>query len=185
MTCCNIYCKLKIGNWNFFYLAIFALDRITKWYAYNLPPGKVISILPGIDFGYFLNPSLFFFPAWRFIPWLALAVLIILILVLLINSKPQAPNYKEITSPKSQIPTGLKFRILNLFGIWDLGFGNSLCWPLISIILGGASNVFDRFAYGGVIDYVNILGIATINLADILILLGLILLIRNSYDQRS
>lgn len=145
MTHCNIYCKLKIGNWDFFYLAIFALDRFLKWYAHNLSTGKVFSFLPGIHFGYFLNPSLFFFPAWPWIQWVALAVLV----------------------------------AVALFGIaqWLKQSLTPSTYPLIPIVLGGASNVFDRFAYGGVIDIIHIGGIATINLADILILVGIVALL--------
>ncbi|MBI2551737.1 signal peptidase II [Candidatus Uhrbacteria bacterium] len=149
----------------------FFTDRFLKWYAQSLPEGAIFSFLPGLEFGRYLNPALFFFPAWSWIPWAALAVLIT-IGIIFINSKRQTTNYKEIPSAKPQILNGLKFRILNLFGIWDLGFGIWCRRGLTLVFLGGLSNVFDRFVYGGVIDYVNILGLATINLADILILLG-------------
>lgn len=130
-------------------VAGFIIDRVLKWYAQNLPEGKVFSFAPGFEFDHFINPSLFFLPAWRWIPWLALIVLI----------------------------TILGFWILDLFRNWKLEIRNSSHQALLPILLGGMSNVFDRFAYGGVIDYVNILGVATINLADILILGGLFLLI--------
>lgn len=52
-------------------------------------------------------------------------------------------------------------------------------------MLGGMSNVFDRFAHGGVIDYVEILGLVTINLADIMILIGLILILINICPKES
>ncbi len=132
---------------------VFVLDRITKAYAHNLPPGKVVSILPNIDFGYFLNPSLFFFPAWRFIPYLALAVLIALAIFLAVRTK-----IRQLTPDT---------------------------WPLIPILLGGASNVFDRFYYNGVIDIIHITGLATINLADILIFLGLIALVLQNRHNNS
>lgn len=127
-------------------------DRILKAYAQGLPEGTAFSFFPGLQFGYFLNPALFFFPAWRWIPWVALVVLAIL----------------------------LGFWVLNLFRIssasWWIGFRISRPATL-AVLFGGASNVFDRFAYGGVIDYMNIFGLATINLADTLIFAGLLILI--------
>lgn len=45
---------------------------------------------------------------------------------------------------------------------------------LIPIILGGASNVFDRFVYGGVIDMIHVPRLFTANIADLLIFLGII-----------
>ena len=55
-----------------------------------------------------------------------------------------------------------------------------LLWPLklsaVSILLGGASNFYDRIQYGYVIDYFKIHH-AVINIADILIVAGLFTLI--------
>lgn len=125
-------------------VVIFVLDRTLKYYAQTLSQGEVFSLGRIFEFGYFLNPSLFFLPAWGFISWLALVVLIIL--------------------------------TVSAFHIQDSIFRSNI----FPIILGGASNVFDRFAYGGVIDYVYIPRLATINLADILILIGLVgLLLKN------
>ncbi len=133
-------------------LVIFIADRLLKLQVQNFPAGKVFSFLPGITFGHFPNPALFFFPAWRWLPWVALLVLTSLLIFIVRHwfFKSLSPNP----------------------------------YPLIPIALGGASNVFDRFAYGAVIDYVNIWGFATINLADILIFTGLIFICLRSYDQR-
>ena len=154
------------------------LDRLLKGYAQTIPDGTVFSFFPHLEFGYFLNPALFFFPAWRFIPWLAFVVLTILGSFLILSFKRQAPNSKQYSNSNNQNSKCLGIRISNLFGIWDLGFGISSRYALLPIILGGASNVFDRFAYGGVIDIIHITGLATVNLADILILVGAILLFR-------
>lgn len=140
--------SVKLRSWG---IGVFVLDRVLKWYAQGLPEGMAFSFAPGVEFGHFLNPSLFFFPAWSWIPWLSLAVLIALAILMATHWRNQS------LSPSP--------------------------YPLVPILLGGASNVFDRFAYGGVIDYVNILGIATINLADILILGGLIILIFNTKEH--
>lgn len=131
------------------FLVIFLLDRLLKWYVLNLPLGGVFFSLGPLHFGHYLNPALFFFPAWNFLPWLALAALIALLISSFVMSH----------SP---------FRR-----------------AFLPIFLGGASNVFDRFAYGGVIDYVNILGLATINLADIMIATGILLIILKPYVKRS
>lgn len=125
----------------------FILDRFLKFFVQHLPLGKVVAFLPGLKFGYFLNPALFFFPAWRFIPYLALAVLILL------------TTYYVLRTTNSS--------------------------PWLFILLGGASNVFDRFFYGGVVDYVGIFGVAAFNLSDVMIFTGLLILMCKSYDQRS
>ena len=98
------------------------------------------------SFGHFVNPSLFFLPAWPFIPYVALIVLVAI----------------------------LGFGIWDFIRNWKLEIRNSYHQAFFPIVLGGVSNVFDRFVFGGVIDYVEIRGLATINLADILILLGML-----------
>lgn len=45
---------------------------------------------------------------------------------------------------------------------------------LIMVILGATSNWLDRFFYGGVIDYINFASLTIFNLADILIIVGLL-----------
>lgn len=158
----NVKCKMtRCMAW--FVIAGAIVDRLLKSYAQGLPEGTAFSFFPGLEFGYVLNSGLFFFPAWRFIPWLALAVLITLFV----------------------------FLIGHFIANWKFEIGNSRHRALLCVLLGGASNVFDRFAYGGVIDYVNIFGLATINLADILIFAGLLILILpvgrqvfQPYDQR-
>jgi len=47
---------------------------------------------------------------------------------------------------------------------------------LLLIIFGGISNLFDRIYFGYVIDWINI-SISTFNIADIMIILGIICLI--------
>lgn len=142
----------SVTKYGVYSLSILLLDRALKWYVQSLPEGTVFSFFTGFKFGYFLNPALFFFPAWWWIRWFALGVLIVLAILMAKHC------HNQFLSPSP--------------------------YPLVPILLGGASNVFDRFVYGGVIDYVHILGIATINLADILIVGGLILILRHSYEQR-
>ena len=121
-------------------VAGFIADRVLKFIAEHLPPGKVFAFAPGLHFGYYLNPALFFFPAWQWIPWVALIVLIALTTYYILHT-----TYSHI--------------------------------PLLLILLGGTSNVFDRFAYNGVIDYIEIFKLATINIADIMILAGILIIV--------
>ncbi len=138
---------MKHRTWIIVAIAWVILDRILKWYAQSLPDGTVFSFFSGLKFGYFLNPALFFFPAWRWIPWVAFAVLIALTIYYVFHT----------TSSR---------------------------YALVLIMAGGFSNVFDRFAYGGVIDYISALHIATVNLADVLIFSGLALMILKLQGKR-
>jgi lipoprotein signal peptidase len=52
----------------------------------------------------------------------------------------------------------------------------------LCILLGAASNLFDRVAHGFVIDYLLLFGDSAINLADILILSGLFLHVKYNAD---
>lgn len=48
-------------------------------------------------------------------------------------------------------------------------------WSLILIIAGGLSNIIDRFIRGYVVDYIDFFDLNHFNLADILIVIGIIL----------
>jgi len=50
-----------------------------------------------------------------------------------------------------------------------------LFFPLILIILGGLSNLLDRIFYNAVLDYLNLFNLSAFNLADLMIISGLIL----------
>lgn len=54
--------------------------------------------------------------------------------------------------------------------------------PSLKMVVAGIiMNITDRFVWGGVIDYINILNILFINLADVIILIGIIYLIYSKY----
>jgi len=132
-------------------LLLFAIDRFLKWYSQSLPEtGTAFSLLPGIQFGRYINPALFFFPAWQWLPWVALFILILLLGV---------TAYHLLRTTSSRVSTPL--------------------FATLPIVLGGMSNVYDRFAYGGVIDYFTFLNMATWNLADVLIGIGIVLFFLN------
>jgi len=54
-------------------------------------------------------------------------------------------------------------------------------FPLKIIATGIIMNTTDRFIWGGVFDYIYILNILVINLADVIILIGIIYLIYSKY----
>jgi signal peptidase II len=49
------------------------------------------------------------------------------------------------------------------------------------IAWGGVSNIFDRVFYGGVIDYINFFGLFICNIADIMVVGGVILVLGHSF----
>jgi len=51
-------------------------------------------------------------------------------------------------------------------------------YPILMILLGAISNLFDRFFYDGVIDYINIPFGGVINLADAMIFAGAVFLLK-------
>lgn len=55
--------------------------------------------------------------------------------------------------------------------------------PFYLILAGGASNLTDRALYSGVIDYIRI-GNITLNIADLLVWVGILLLLRRSLFSR-
>lgn len=57
--------------------------------------------------------------------------------------------------------------------------------PLLFILLGGLSNIFDRIRYGAVIDYIFLPSSAPANISDWLILSGLVLLAWNYWRSKA
>lgn len=52
-------------------------------------------------------------------------------------------------------------------------------WGWGLILIGGASNYWDRLWYGGVIDFINFLSISQFNLSDLYLIVGLFILLLN------
>jgi lipoprotein signal peptidase len=126
---------------------LFASDRLAKWYAQAaLSQDGGAVLLPGLNFGYFLNPGLVFS---TFGPTVAV------------------------------IASALAFGALAALALHQ---GRKLAPPLppralcsfLLIASGGISNIFDRLAHGGVIDYI-LFARSAWNIADIMILAGLAL----------
>jgi len=61
-----------------------------------------------------------------------------------------------------------------LLFLWyrDLRADKKYIWPYGLIIIGAASNIWDRLQYGGVIDYLNVPFFTVLNLSDIYIFGG-------------
>jgi signal peptidase II len=57
--------------------------------------------------------------------------------------------------------------------------------PLVIIILGASSNLYDRIKYGFVIDYLDLKYFTVFNLADVMIVTGVILLIIMLYKKEA
>lgn len=54
---------------------------------------------------------------------------------------------------------------------------------LAAVILGAASNLFDRFKYGFVVDYFDLKYFTVFNLADIAIIVGILFFVKNCYAK--
>jgi len=67
----------------------------------------------------------------------------------------------------------LLYLVFKRFKLKDLGFN--------LIILGCLMNLSDRLIWGGVIDYINIFNILAINLADVIIMIGIITIFYKIY----
>jgi lipoprotein signal peptidase len=129
-------------------IAIFALDRLAKWYAFAaLPPGRGAVLVSGLSYEYFYNPGLAF----------------------------------SLFSPiVATVASALAFAALSVFALRHRLAGKPLAsrdlWSFVLIALGGASNVYDRLASGGVTDYLIFFRSAW-NIADIMILAGIALMV--------
>ena len=69
-----------------------------------------------------------------------------------------------------------------VFAIWYY-FKPKYQLPILLIEVGILSNLMDRIFFDGVVDYLNFWFIPTFNLADVLIVGGALLLIKQLYKQ--
>ena len=129
-------------------IALLALDRLAKWHAFAaLPPGRGAVLVWGVKYEYFHNPGL------------ALSL---------------------FTPAVATVASALAFACLAVFALRHRLAGKPLAsrdlWSFMLIALGGASNVYDRLAVGGVTDYI-IFARSAWNIADIMILAGIALMV--------
>lgn len=129
---------------NLILVALLAADRLTKFLILEKLPDEGVSLIPG-----FLNLTLYKNTNLAFglkLPWLVLFGLIIIILFWLIILLSRAYQQKNF---------------------W-LAFWLSL------IIIGALSNLIDRLIYGQVIDFIEVPWWSIFNLADMMIVVGLL-----------
>jgi signal peptidase II len=60
-----------------------------------------------------------------------------------------------------------------------------ISFSALVIIIGAAGNLYDRLAYGFTVDYLLILGRSAINLSDLIIITGVVLMLMASRRSRS
>jgi len=99
--------------------------------------------------------------------------------------------YKNFAGAFSLPITGLVYNILGIVLIfifiylYILSFSKNKNIQLVAylfIIMGGASNVFDRISFGYVIDYVQVLGRSFFNIADVMLIVGVGILIIKQFN---
>jgi len=128
-------------------IALLALDRLAKWYAFAaLPPQRGAVLVSGLNYEYFHNTGLAFS---LFSPAVATAASAVALTAL----AAFAARHRLAGHPLSVRET----------------------WSFWLIALAGASNVYDRLATGGVTDYL-IFARSAWNIADIMILAGIALM---------
>jgi lipoprotein signal peptidase len=127
-----------------------AFDRFLKWYSFAALPGEGAVLFNGLEYKMFLNSGLVFSLLNNLAALLATLVAAALLALWLAS---------KISADRSWL-----FRPTNLFSV-------------LLVSAGGASNLFDRIAYGGVVDYLILFSRSAVNVADIMILAGVLLLI--------
>lgn len=128
-------------------LALFALDRLAKWYAFAaLPPTRGAVLVSGLNYEYFHNTGLAFS---LFSPAVATAAAALALAAL-----------TAFAARRRLAGHALSVRET---------------WSFWLIALAGVSNVYDRLATRGVTDYL-IFARSAWNLADIMILAGIALM---------
>jgi lipoprotein signal peptidase len=128
-------------------IALLALDRLAKWYAFAaLPPGRGAVLVSGVKYEYFHNPGLAFSLFSPAVATVASALAFVALSVFALRRR-------------------LAGKALPARDLW------SFCL----IAAGGASNVYDRLASNGVTDYI-IFARSAWNIADIMILAGIALM---------
>lgn len=92
------------------------------------------------------------------------------------------------------IPFRLEFIILIALAIGlalgHIAYKNRASHPKIAyaagmIILGGLGNLYDRLVYGFTVDYIIFFGRSAINLSDVIIVMGVVLLLLSSRRRSS
>ncbi len=127
---------------------LLAADRYLKWYAVSALPPEGVALLPGISFIYFQNPGLIFS-----------------------LSGPLVATLASVTAYAA-----LCIGALALFKRKDSRLTDTRYqFAAVMIALGGASNMYDRVWHHGVTDYLLFFNRSAVNLADGMILAGIVM----------
>jgi len=129
-------------------IALLALDRLAKWYAFAaLPPGRGAVLVSGLSYEYFYNPGLAFSLFSPIVATIASALAFMSLAAFALRRRLAGKPLRT----------------------------RDLC-SFMLIAAGGASNVYDRIIGGGVTDYI-IFARSAWNIADIMIIAGIALMI--------
>jgi signal peptidase II len=131
-------------------LVAVVFDRLLKWHSFAALPGEGAVLLPSFEYRYFLNSGLTFSLLNNPIAIVASLVAGLALVIWLVWKLRREPRW--IFAP------------INLAGV-------------LLVALGGASNLFDRFYFRGVVDYLLFFSRSAWNIADIMILAGILLLL--------
>lgn len=148
--------KIKIKVLIFFVAGLLIADRLTKWLVLKYPDFYSSQFF---DLRLFKNTKLYSISLNPYLLYFLIGGVLLIFIILFFN-----PHY---------LKKGVRARTKERF----LKFGLAL------IILGGLSNFFDRIYFGYVIDYfrIFILPISIFNIADLMIIAGVILIIFNTF----
>ena len=125
-------------------------DRLLKWLSFAALPREGAVLVYGARYELFLNTGLVFSLFNNLAAIIATLVAVIFLALWLFWKLRRDPLW--LSSPTNFLGVAL-------------------------IAAGGVSNLFDRIYYGGVVDYLILFSRSAINLADIMILAGVLLLV--------
>ncbi len=142
-----MYSTRRVALSSIVLVTLFGIDRITKWIILSHVNNGSFIFIPGIlEFGLSWNPAILFF--FSFSQWWQERLFFILLLLF------------------------LSWFLSTIFDFTRLRRGQLLFFQGL-IAIGALSNIFDRFSYGAVIDWIHIVSFTSFNLADVYVLTGI------------
>ena len=148
--------KKSLFTYSMFFIVCFSLDRLSKWLAFNNLQNKLIAISDNLNLSIVWNKGI----SWGL--------------------------FGNSTSFHFWLLTSFIILVITIFTLYTfIQYKNNSDITFETIVIAGAlSNVFDRFLYGSVLDfvdfYINTWHWPTFNVADICVVIGILgLVIRN------
>lgn len=139
---------------------IIGLDRLTKWYAISTFATTPLTLFPGCDFILALNRGI----SWSLL-W-------------------------SVSNLQTWLLSAGIFLVIALFfvaALHDYQRDESIV-PHAMVLGGAVSNLYDRLAYGGVVDFIDLHAYGwhwpTFNVADICIVVGVLLLMKRTIFEK-